>query len=191
MDGGSMTMPMDIRVEATIMSISTKGIYSRKPMINARFSSLVTKAGMTTVTVPVWHLDKSGNKVPATTSFSIHAAIADDVVAIFTEIFNDPEQFPFRDLGGYGWRGDKATGEHNCGTAIDINWNENYQIRNGRIQTGSLWQPGSNPYSISPNGSVVRIFREHGWSWGGDAWADNSDDSYGYHDYMHFSYMGW
>ena len=146
---------------------------------------------MVTITVPMWRIDKNGSKCASEGSFSIHAAIADDVVAIFTEIFNDPEQFPFRDLGGYGWRGDKATGEHNCGTAIDINWNENYQIRNGRIQTGSLWQPGSNPYSISPNGSVVRIFREHGWSWGGDAWADNSDDSYGYHDYMHFSYMGW
>lgn len=146
---------------------------------------------MTTITVPMWRIDKSGNKYASEGSFLINAAIAQDVVAIFTEIFNDPEQFPFRDLGGYGWRGDKATGEHNCGTAIDINWNENYQIRNGRIQTGSLWQPGSNPYSISPGGSVVRIFREHGWSWGGDAWADNSDDSYGYHDYMHFSYMGW
>ena len=55
---------------------------------------------------------------------------------------------------------------------------------------GSLWQPGSNPYSIGPNSSVVRIFAEHGWSWGGDAWADSSDASQGYHDYMHFSYMG-
>lgn len=146
---------------------------------------------MVTITVPLWRIDKNGVKYASEGSFPINAAIADDVVAIFTEIFNDPEQFPFRDLGGYGWRGDRATGEHNCGTAIDINWNENYQIRNGRIQTGSLWQPGSNPYSISPNGSVVRIFREHGWSWGGDAWADNSDASYGYHDYMHFSYMGW
>ena len=55
---------------------------------------------------------------------------------------------------------------------------------------GSLWQPGSNLYSISPESSVVRIFAEHGWSWGGDAWADGSDDATGYHDYMHFSYMG-
>ncbi|MCI8651752.1 MAG: M15 family metallopeptidase [Oscillospiraceae bacterium] len=146
---------------------------------------------MVTITVPMWRIDKEGNKYSSEGSFLINAAIAEDTVALFTEIYNDPEQFPIRDLGGYGWRGDKATGEHNTGTAIDINWNENYQIRNGRIQTGSLWQPGSNPYSIGPNSSVVRIFREHGWSWGGDAWADNSDDSYGYHDYMHFSYMGW
>ena len=148
------------------------------------------EAGMTTVTVPVWHLDKSGNKVPATTSFSIHAAIAEDTVALFTEIYNDPEQFPVHDLGGYSWRGDSATGEHNCGTAVDINANENYQIREGKILVGSHWTPGTDPYSISPDSSVVRIFAEHGWSWGGDAWAYSSDDREGYHDYMHFSYMG-
>lgn len=148
------------------------------------------EANMTTVSFPVWKLDSSGNKVSSTASLSIHAALADEVVAIFTEIYNDPEQFPIKDIGGYGWRGDSATGEHNCGTAIDINWNENYQIREGKIEAGSLWQPGTNAYSIDPNGSVVRIFAEHGWSWGGDAWAYSSDDREGYHDYMHFSYMG-
>lgn len=147
------------------------------------------KAAMTTVTIPVWKLS-GGVKVSSTLSLTVHAAIAEDVKAIFTEIYNDPEQFPIHDIGGYSWRGDSATGEHNCGTAIDINANENYQIRDGQVLAGSLWQPGSNPYSISPESSVVRIFAEHGWSWGGDAWADGSDAATGYHDYMHFSYMG-
>ena len=118
------------------------------------------------------------------------AALAEDVKEIFTEIYNDPERFPIHDVGGYAWRGDSATGEHNCGTAIDINANENYQIRDGQVLAGSCWEPGSNAYSISPDSSVVRIFAEHGWSWGGDAWEWDSDISYGYHDYMHFSYMG-
>ena len=147
------------------------------------------QAAMTTITVPVWKISK-GQKVSSTMSLSIHAAIAQDVKEIFTEIYNDPERFPIHDVGGYSWRGDSATGEHNCGTAIDINANENYQIRDGKVLVGSCWAPGSNPYSISPNGSVVRIFAEHGWSWGGDAWAYDSDASQGYHDYMHFSYMG-
>lgn len=147
------------------------------------------KAAMTTITIPVWKL-QGGTKVSSTMSLSIHSAIAEDVKAIFTEIYNDPEQFPIHDIGGYSWRGDTATGEHNCGTAIDINANENYQVRDGQALAGSLWQPGSNPYSIGPDSSVVRIFAEHGWSWGGDAWADSSDASQGYHDYMHFSYMG-
>ena len=147
------------------------------------------EAGMTTVTVPVWKLS-NGQKVSSTMSFSIHAALAQDVTDIFTEIYNDPEQFPIKDLGGYSWRGDSATGEHNCGTAIDINANENYQIREGQVLAGTCWEPETNPWSIGPDSSVVRIFAEHGWSWGGDAWAASSDDSSGYHDYMHFSYLG-
>ena len=155
-----------------------------------RFPDQATaQANMTTVTVPVWKIS-NGKKVSSTMSFSIHAAIAADVKAIFTEIYNDPEQFPIHDLGGYSWRGDTATGEHNCGTAIDLNSNQNYQVRDGVAMVGSHWTPGSDPYSISPSGSVVRIFAEHGWSWGGDAWADSSDASTGYHDYMHFSNMG-
>lgn len=144
---------------------------------------------MTTVTVPVWKLS-NGVKTPSTMSLTVHAALAQDVTEIFTEIYNDPEQFPIHDVGGYSWRGDTATGEHNCGTAIDINANENCQIRDGQVLAGSHWTPGQDPYSIAPGSSVVRIFAEHGWSWGGDAWEWDSDISYGYHDYMHFSYMG-
>ena len=147
------------------------------------------EASMTTVIIPVWKL-VNGQKAASTMSLSVHSAIAQDVVEIFTEIYNDPEQFPIHDVGGYSWRGDTATGEHNCGTAIDINANENYQIRDGQIEAGSCWEPGTNPYSIAPDSSVVRIFAEHGWSWGGDAWAYSSDDSEGYHDHTHFSYLG-
>ena len=155
-----------------------------------RFASQAeAEASMTTVIIPVWKL-VNGQKAASTMSLAVHSAIAQDVVEIFTEIYNDPEQFPIHDVGGYSWRGDTATGEHNCGTAIDINANENYQIRDGQVLAGSCWEPETNPYSISPDSSVVRIFAEHGWSWGGDAWAYSSDDAEGYHDYMHFSYLG-
>lgn len=155
-----------------------------------RFSSRAeAEQHMTTVTVPVWTIKKSG-KTASTASVQVHAALADEVTAIFTEIFNDPEQFPILNLGGYSWRGDSAAGEHNCGTAIDINSDQNYSVRDGRPQSGMLWAPGDNPYSIPADGSVVRIFAEHGWSWGGNAWADGTDPGRGYHDYMHFSYMG-
>lgn len=155
-----------------------------------RFGSKAeAEQNMKTVSVPVWRI-QNGAKVAGTASVQVHAALADEVVAIFTEIFNDPEQFPILNLTGYGWRGDSAKGEHNCGTAIDINSDQNYQVRDGKAQAGSLWQPGVNPYSITENGSVVRVFTEHGWSWGGDAWAWSTDPTTGYHDYMHFSYMG-
>lgn len=152
-------------------------------------SQEAASAGMATITVPVWKLS-NGQKVSSTLSLTIHAALAEDVKQIFTEIYNDPEQFPIADLGGYAWRGDSATGEHNCGTAIDINASQNYQIRDGQVLAGSYWKPGEDPYSIPENGSVVRIFAEHGWSWGGNAWAWDADPSTGNHDYMHFSYMG-
>ena len=128
-----------------------------------RFASRAeAEASMTTVIIPVWKL-VNGQKAASTMSLSVHSAIAQDVVEIFTEIYNDPEQFPIHDVGGYSWRGDTATGEHNCGTAIDINANENYQIRDGQVLAGSCWEPETNPYSISPDSSVVRIFAEHGW----------------------------
>lgn len=144
---------------------------------------------MTRITIPVWKLS-NGAKVPSTASFYINAAVADDVVEIFTEIYNDPEQFPIKDVGGYSWRGDNSSSEHNPGLAIDINYDENYQIRYGNVVVGSFWDPETSPYSIPEDSSVVRIFAEHGWSWGGNAWAGHTDPSSGNHDYMHFSYFG-
>lgn len=141
---------------------------------------------MVTVEVPVWKL-KNGEKYESKLSVAVHQAIADEVAAIFTEIFNDPERFPIYDLGGYQWRGDSATGEHNTGTAIDINAWENYQVKDDVSMAGGYWTPYEDPYSIPEGGSVVRIFKAHGWSWGGDAWVEFRP---GYHDYMHFSYMG-
>lgn len=147
------------------------------------------ESGQVTVTVPFWTI-RRGQKVATSGSFTINAAIAEDVVALFTEIFNDPEQFPMHSIGGYGWRGDSATGEHNCGTAIDISPDENYQVRDGNAMVGSHWTPGEDPYSIPEDGSVVRIFEKYGWSWGGNAWCGHADPTVDYHDYMHFSYMG-
>ena len=66
------------------------------------------QAAMTTVIIPV----EAGERPEggSTMSLSVHSAIAQDVVEIFTEIYNDPEQFPIHDVGGYSWRGDTATG---------------------------------------------------------------------------------
>lgn len=147
------------------------------------------EANMVTVEVPVWRL-KNGVKSPGKATFKIHKALADEVVVMFTEIYNDPEQFPISSIGGYSWRGDSATGEHNCGTAIDINPTANYQVRDGKAMVGTHWTPGEDPFSMPEDGSVVRIFRAHGWDWGGDAWAWDSNPAEGYHDYMHLSYMG-
>ena len=42
---------------------------------------------------------------------------------------------------------------------------------------GKKWEPGQNPYSITPDGDVVRAFSRRGWVWGA---------TYRRSDYMHF-----
>ena len=147
-----------------------------------------SQSHMAAVEVPVWKL-RGNNKVSGTLNLTVNAALAEEVKAIFTEIYNDPEQFPISDGGGYSWRTNSRS-EHIQGTAIDLNVDSNFQVRDGVALVGSGWTPGEDPYSITPGGSVVRVFAEHGWDWGGNAWAGHSDPTYGYHDYMHFSYFG-
>ena len=143
---------------------------------------------MVTVQIPVWTL-WAGVKSAATMEITVHEALAQDVVEIFTEIFEDPEQFPIESVGGFRYV-EGTTGEHNNGTAIDINADANFQVRDGVAETGTHWTPGEDPFSIAPGGSVVRAFLGHGWTWGGGDWAGHVDPTTGYHDYMHFSYRG-
>lgn len=145
-------------------------------------------AMMQTVTVPVWKLASDGTKYASKQSVTVNKNLADDVVAIFTEIFEDDSQFPIKDIGGYNWRNTLggSQSQHSFGTCIDINYNENYYVSpTGRALTGTLWEPYENPYSITPDGIVVRTFAKYGWLWGGNAWGD------GYaKDYMHMTYLG-
>lgn len=145
------------------------------------------KASMKTIDVPVWGLDGSGAKYASKMTLEVNVNLADDVMRIFTEIYNDPERFPIKDVGGFSWRETAFGGvsEHSYGTCVDINWDENYYCHasTGEAITGSFWKPYENPYSIPKDGSVVRIFKKYGWQWGGDAWTR-------LRDYMHFTYLG-
>lgn len=145
-------------------------------------------ANMVTVSVPIWRMGSDGTKYAAKHSLTVNKNLAEDVVAIFTEIFEDPSQFPIKDLGCYNWRNTLggAQSQHSFGTCIDINSNENYYVSaSGNPLTGRLWAPYENPYSITPDGIVVRTFAKYGWLWGGNAWGE------GYaKDYMHMTYLG-
>ena len=146
-------------------------------------SSAEAQALMTNITVPVWKLTGNGEKVASTAAITVHRLLADKFAAVFLEIFNGEEKFPINSVGGYSWRGRRS--EHNGGTAIDINPNENFCIYNTGTVVGSYWKPGEDPYSISPYGDVVKAFEKYGFSWGGDVWGDK-----GTIDYMHFSSLG-
>ena len=57
MVGGSITIPMDIRVLDTTRSMIRNGIKIKNPMVNALFSSLKIKDG-TRVVSPSFRLDR-------------------------------------------------------------------------------------------------------------------------------------
>ena len=138
---------------------------------------------LVTVSVAVWQLDANGNKTTGNRNITVNKALASTVKLIFAEIYEGPEQFPMKDVGGYAWRA-SSTSEHRWGLAIDINAHENYMIRSDvTVVAGSHWKPGVDPFSMKPDGDVVTAFKKYGFSWGGDAWSMSND-------YMHFSFLG-
>lgn len=142
-------------------------------------------ANMKTISVPVWQVDANGNKYSNKLPLVVNVNLADEVLKIFTKIYNDPEKFPIKDVGAYSWRNTAfgSVSHHSYGTCIDINFDENYYCYpSGQAITGSFWKPYENPFSITPDGSVTRNFKKYGWTWGGD-WTNLKD-------YMHFSYLG-
>lgn len=138
---------------------------------------------MEKITIKVWNLSESGEKISATRTLVVNRNYAEDVTKIFEEIYNGEEKFPIKNVSCYSYR--DGNSQHSNGTAIDINPTENYFIlRNGKIAAGSFWKPGDNPYSIAPNGDVVRAFNKQGWKWSPDMnWSNGKD-------YMHFSLLG-
>lgn len=142
---------------------------------------------MTTVTVDVWSIDKNGEKHAVKKSLQVNQFLAEDVVNIFKEIFEDPSKFPIKSVGGYCWRTTAfgSVSQHSYGTCIDINPDENYYCysADGKAITGTHWKPYEDIYSITPDGAVVAAFAKYGWTWGGD-WDGSVKD------YMHFTYLG-
>ena len=134
---------------------------------------------MVWVEVPVWNL-KNGKKVSSKARIQVLNLLADEVKEIFTEIYNGPEKFPIKSVGGYNWRSNGIESLHSLGRAIDINPDENPQLSpDGVVLVGKKWEPYQNPYSITPEGDVVRAFTSRGWVWGAN---------YTRPDYMHFDF---
>lgn len=142
-------------------------------------------ANMKLISFPVWRLGTNGKKYSDTEKLMVNKNIADDVIKIFVNIYRSDERFPIKNVGGYSWRQTAfgSVSQHSYGTCIDINFDENYYAYNtGEAITGSFWKPYENPYSMTPDGSVVTEFKKFGFTWGGD-WKNIKD-------YMHFSYLG-
>ena len=136
------------------------------------------------VVVPIWRINSSGVKYSTQATIQVHRLVAEDVRGIFQAIYDDPEQFPIQSVGGARYT---DTLRHSWGCAIDINPTQNaYGYYSGGsfvASVGNGWWPGTNQYSITPDGSVVRAFKAYGWGWGGQGYRS------GWYDYMHFSIM--
>ncbi len=142
---------------------------------------------MSEVTVKVWMLDKNNAKYASTLTFKINTVLKDDVIAIFDEIFNSDDKPPLKNAAAYAWRSAMASGvysDHNYGTVIDLNYNENYCVYKSGTTIGSFYDPGKSIYSFPSDGTVVQTFAKYGWLWGGNAWINGTVD------YMHFTYLG-
>lgn len=134
-----------------------------------------------TVQVKTWDISSSGSKYTRTWNLQVNAAVADEVQAIFEEIYNSPERFPIHSLGGARY---SDTLRHAWGCAIDINPTENCYINysTGATVGSYCWKNSTSPYCITPNSSVVSAFAKYGWGWGGQGWTSAVD-------YMHFSIL--
>lgn len=79
---------------------------------------------------------------------------------------------------------------HSYGTAIDINAERNGLYKNCesfgtqcQLLRGGSWNP-KKPGTITENSSVVKVFRQIGWKWGGKIYGKQKD-------FMHFSITGY
>lgn len=181
----NLTMPTPITVAGTVEE-KMEQVFG--PGGSYYTDQATAQSHMVKVQIQVWSLLSSGQKIPAIRTIEVNEAIADEIQAVFQEIFEGDEKFPIKDVGGYAWRSSTKS-EHRQGTAIDINYMENMECTIDsagnivRITTGTHWTPGEDPYSIPIGGDVVRAFARHGFAWGGDAWSSKRD-------FMHFSYFG-
>ncbi len=132
------------------------------------------------ITVPIWYIN-NGQKLAGSADLYVHRLVADEVLLIFQDIFNDPEQFPINSVHCARFSDNLR---HSWGCAIDINPVENYYMHYASGQkTGSYcYKDSDSPYCIRPDGSVVRAFAKYGWGWGGQGWSSGVD-------YMHFSIL--
>lgn len=144
--------------------------------------SETASANMEEITVRTWDIRENGEKYTRNRKIKVHKNLAPTVKAIFEEIYNGEEKFPICYLSGYA--GYVGSSEHSIGTAIDINFPQNYYCDpQGNAIVGDYWKPGEDPYSIVPGGDVDRAFSKYGFTWG-IYWRS------GYKDYMHFSFFG-
>lgn len=142
-----------------------------------------------TIQVRTWDINSANEKYTRTWNLQVNKAVAEEVKAIFEEIYNDPEQFPIHALGGARYT---DTLRHSWGCAIDINPVENFYCYTTTdpytaVTGTTCFKYSDSEYCITPDSSVVRAFAKYGWGWGGGTAENNYSGWSTTADYMHFS----
>ena len=141
-----------------------------------------------TIQVPI--INEKGKKT--TMPLTVHKKLAAEYMAIFQDMVK--VKFPIKSAStaSYVWRpiaGTNTLSQHSYGVAIDVNWNDNPQLRAPFVvKAGVPARYGGKTYDPKPRGNnkyaltrkVIAIWNAHGFSWGG-TWLNNTDT-------MHFSY---
>jgi len=135
----------------------------------------------------------------------VNAKLADEVMEIFYELYqakypltsvrlvdeygeaaNDDLSMAANNTSAFNYRfvsGTKTLSRHSYGAAIDINPMLNPYINNGQISppNGAEYADRTRDFAgkIDHNDLCYKLFKSHGWSWGGDWDGDK--------DYQHFS----
>jgi hypothetical protein len=103
------------------------------------------------------------------------------VVPIVKYDWSDEKSMNDNNTSAFNYRfisGSRILSMHANGLAIDINPKQNPYVKNGTsIPTGSKYNL-NNMGTIKPDSKIVKIFKEKGWTWGGD-WKSLKD-------YQHF-----
>ena len=90
---------------------------------------------------------------------------------------NNTSSFNFRFVAG-----SKHLSKHSLGMAIDINPLYNPYIVNGKVaEWGAPYADRTKdfPYKMTKDDLCVKLFKQHGFKWGGDCWKNTLD-------YQHF-----
>ena len=90
---------------------------------------------------------------------------------------NNTSSFNFRFVAG-----SKHLSKHSLGMAIDINPLYNPYIVNGKVaELGAPYTDRTKdfPYKMTKDDLCVKLFKQHGFKWGGDCWKNTLD-------YQHF-----
>lgn len=133
------------------------------------------KPYLTQIEVPIFTVKKK----KSTMKLTVHKKLAAEIKAVFEDMAK--EKFPVDPTctAGYTWRVMASNGSklsyHSYGCVVDLNW-----THNGASYTDWPYKPGKDKLAVTKK--VVKIWKRHGFYWGGD-WSAESFDP------MHFTYV--